>query len=508
MRAFGDAQNLGFPPSSEVAGDLQDIESTSDGDGYWIADGSGNVFEFGSATHHGDAGAIPLNEPIVGMAPTVDDDGYWLVASDGGVFSYGSAEFEGSMGGTTLNQPIVGMSSTDSGEGYWLVAADGGIFAFGDAQFLGSAGDIDLGQPITNMGTNAFGSGYWLVGADGGVFTYGVADFLGSLGSEEVPPVVDLEPTPTGDGYWLLSQDLQLTQRCEGNGYEVSFPTGWWVNDGDVAERCSLFAPEAIDVPDDSEATGATVRVDILSPPLEMVVDSVNQNASAVLASRDDLVDDRATTVVEYVTGQGLLPSGTSVYGYFVSLFDGRTLMLQTTSLVGDSFDTQKALVDEMADTVDLLVLNISTAEDIGMLGARPPGGYGTLVDARLGRAPGFDRFVLELDEDFEPAFNVQYIEPPARRPGSGFPVDVEGSSILRVNVFPVRRADISEPGTPLTYTGPERFGASSLGNVNEAVFLGDFEALTQWVLGVDQRSGFRAFLLDDPTRLVVDVNH
>ena len=66
---------------------------------------------------YGSAGGIPLNKPIVGMAPTPDGKGYWLVASDGGIFSYGDAGFFGSAGGIHLNKPIVGMAPTPDGRG-------------------------------------------------------------------------------------------------------------------------------------------------------------------------------------------------------------------------------------------------------------------------------------------------------------------------------------------------------------------------------------------------------
>jgi hypothetical protein len=42
----------------------------------------------GDAVFYGSTGSLPLNKPIVGMAPTVDWHGYWLVASDGGVFAF------------------------------------------------------------------------------------------------------------------------------------------------------------------------------------------------------------------------------------------------------------------------------------------------------------------------------------------------------------------------------------------------------------------------------------
>jgi hypothetical protein len=44
------------------------------------------------------------------MATTKAGGGYWLVASDGGIFAYGDAGFSGSMGGLPLNRPVVGMA--------------------------------------------------------------------------------------------------------------------------------------------------------------------------------------------------------------------------------------------------------------------------------------------------------------------------------------------------------------------------------------------------------------
>ena len=46
-------------------------------------------------------GAIPLNQPIVGMTATPDRNGYWLVAADGGIFSFGDAAFYGTTGAST-----------------------------------------------------------------------------------------------------------------------------------------------------------------------------------------------------------------------------------------------------------------------------------------------------------------------------------------------------------------------------------------------------------------------
>jgi len=63
------------------------------------------------------------------------------------------------------------------------VASDGGIFSFGDAQFYGSMGGHPLNEPVVAMESTADGRGYWMVASDGGVFAFGDAGFVGSVPS-------------------------------------------------------------------------------------------------------------------------------------------------------------------------------------------------------------------------------------------------------------------------------------------------------------------------------------
>jgi hypothetical protein len=169
----------GIPLQAPVIG----IASTPDHEGYWLVATDGGVFAFGDALFYGSVpGALKpgqsLNRPIVGIASTPDGKGYWLVAADGGVFAFGDATFWGSMGGVPLNKPIVGIAPNAKG-GYWLVASDGGVFSF-DAAFEGSLGGLALNAPITGMAATDDGNGYWMVAQDGGVFAFGTAPFWGS----------------------------------------------------------------------------------------------------------------------------------------------------------------------------------------------------------------------------------------------------------------------------------------------------------------------------------------
>jgi hypothetical protein len=176
--------------------------------GYWLVGTDGGIFNYGSAGFFGSTGAIPLNQPIVGMAATPDGRGYWMVASDGGIFAFGDALFYGSMGGKPLNQPIVAIAATRTGRGYWMVASDGGIFAFGDAVFYGSMGATHLNKPIVDIAPTPDGRGYWMTASDGGIFAFGDAGFFGSTGAINLAKRIEaMAPAPDGRGYWMVAGD-------------------------------------------------------------------------------------------------------------------------------------------------------------------------------------------------------------------------------------------------------------------------------------------------------------
>jgi outer membrane protein assembly factor BamB len=206
--SFGNARFFGSTGAMPLNQPIVGMAPTADGGGYWLVAADGGIFAFGDAGFVGSTGAMRLNQPIVGMAPTPDGGGYWLVAADGGIFAFGDATFFGSTGAMRLNQPIVGMAPTADGGGYWLVAADGGIFAFGDATFSGSMGGVALTRPVVGIATTADGGGYWLVASDGGIFSFGDATFLGSMGGRPLnEPIVGMATTSDGAGYWLVASD-------------------------------------------------------------------------------------------------------------------------------------------------------------------------------------------------------------------------------------------------------------------------------------------------------------
>ncbi len=205
VAACGDAAQLGSV--TNPSGTVVAIASAPTGNGYWLATSTGAVYAFGSAANHGQIPAtLQLAKPIVAMAADPATGGYWLLGGDGGVFSF-DAPFYGSTGNIHLNKPAVGMEATADGLGYRFVASDGGVFDYGDAHFYGSTGAITLNQPVVGMSNDPATGGYWLDAADGGIFSFN-APFDGSTGAIHLnQPCVGMAAMPNGGGYRFVAAD-------------------------------------------------------------------------------------------------------------------------------------------------------------------------------------------------------------------------------------------------------------------------------------------------------------
>ncbi len=207
MMSFGNVALFGSTGTIPLNAPVVAMAPTPDYRGYWLVAADGGIFAFGDAHFYGSMGGRRLNKPIVSITADPATGGYWEVASDGGIFSF-NAPFYGSMGGRVLNKPIVGIASAPGGRGYWEVASDGGIFAFGDAPFYGSMGGRVLNAPIVGIASAPDGHGYWEVASDGGIFAFGDAHFYGSMGGRRLNgPIVSISAAPDGLGYWMVGAD-------------------------------------------------------------------------------------------------------------------------------------------------------------------------------------------------------------------------------------------------------------------------------------------------------------
>lgn len=128
--------------------------------------------------------------------------------------------------------------------------------------------------------------------------------------------------------------------------------------------------------------------------------------------------------------------------------------------------------------------------------------------EIRSARHEGFDRVVVEYQGTFG-AWRVAYADRITEDP-TGDPVPLQGSAFLSVIVQNATFDNLVQvgDGVPhLVYDGPRRI-SPGLPNVREIADAGDFEAVMALGIGVDHGAGVRAYRLEDPSRLVIDVAH
>jgi len=134
---------------------------------------------------------------------------------------------------------------------------------------------------------------------------------------------------------------------------------------------------------------------------------------------------------------------------------------------------------------------------------------HALIADVRVGQHAGFDRIVFEFEPGREdvasiPQWMLREADGPPRESGSGNPIEVAGNRILHLTLI---------GGTKLTedfdlaYDGPTEFRPGSPQLV-ELVEGGDFEAVSDWYAGIEGEPCLRVFGLEDPTRLVIDLQH
>ena len=91
------------------------------------------------------------------------------------------------------------------GQGYWMLGRDDAVYAFGDAQV--HAGRHLAGRTV-DLEPTPSGRGYWVVNDTGQVATHGDAPELGSLPATSLRPsetVTAISRTASGNGYWLFT---------------------------------------------------------------------------------------------------------------------------------------------------------------------------------------------------------------------------------------------------------------------------------------------------------------
>ncbi|MBG0827938.1 hypothetical protein HS041_09180 [Planomonospora sp. ID67723] len=132
----------------------------------------------------------------------------------------------------------------------------------------------------------------------------------------------------------------------------------------------------------------------------------------------------------------------------------------------------------------------------------RSPAAPPIVTGTRFAEHRGFDRVVVDFKGDL-PGYRVEWV-PELVQDGSGEPIDVKGGAYLQVTITPANAH--TEAGAP-TWTGGPIFQAG-LGNVQNVVKTGDFEAVVGVGIVLDHKAGFRVLEQKQPNRLVIDVAH
>lgn len=131
--------------------------------------------------------------------------------------------------------------------------------------------------------------------------------------------------------------------------------------------------------------------------------------------------------------------------------------------------------------------------------------GFPVLVSVTKGDHPGYVRYVFDFDDNrpegrradgARPAWDVRYVpRSEVVQDGSGFPVPVEGTAVLRI-AFQGAAMHWDDGSVSLRHSR----------DVHERLrFGGDFEGYVTWFLGLDGERPFRAFFTGSD-KVVVDV--
>jgi hypothetical protein len=120
------------------------------------------------------------------------------------------------------------------------------------------------------------------------------------------------------------------------------------------------------------------------------------------------------------------------------------------------------------------------------------------LLQVSVGHHPTYDRVVFRFSSR-APGYDVRYV-PRVLADPSGTRVSLSGNAFLAVTMHSVASAQVGKPAAPQGRQRP-RFP-----ELRELAGSGDFEGHVSFGLGLTAKTGFRAFTLRNPDRLVVDV--
>ena len=125
-----------------------------------------------------------------------------------------------------------------------------------------------------------------------------------------------------------------------------------------------------------------------------------------------------------------------------------------------------------------------------------------TLEDVRVGSHETYDRVVFEFSGSGLPGYRIEYSDQ-ALQQASGHELPVAGDAILEVLVegTPMDRLPSNSELVP---AGPYQLATGNIAGITNG---GTFENQSQFFIGLDQQRPFEVTVMDNPTRLVIDVH-
>jgi hypothetical protein len=166
----------------------------------WSAMGDGTVV----ASRTTELGAFPGGAVVTELLTTGTGAGAWEIRTDGTVTPLGDAPDVGSLPVPPATPVVDGARSATGG--LWVVTEAGVVTALGGAAEM-PALDTPVEGTVVGIAGTPTGAGYWLVTDLGAVYAFGDAPFVGSHPQLADPaaatPIVGLLPTASGQGYWL-----------------------------------------------------------------------------------------------------------------------------------------------------------------------------------------------------------------------------------------------------------------------------------------------------------------
>jgi hypothetical protein len=332
----------------------------------------------------------------------------------------------------------------------------------------------------------------------------------------------DSEPAATQVGVRTAAQAGSWVE-CENaeEGYVLSRPADWHV--GDVPVPCGAFDPEsdALDRGSGDESQPA-VLIEHRDVPFDRAAAGPPEGEDA-LSTTEQTIDGRDAVRHETRAGDASsFPAGTRVTRWTVDLRADRTMVATTTDL-GDGdgdgggdgdYGMRQEVLDGIVTSIDWVEPGTTGEgrDPVGEPDAGPTasGDYprsgsdpASLADVRTEGHEGFDRVVVELSGAEVPSYRVAAVEPPIERDDGDGTAPVAGEAFLEIRLSP---ASVLDASGSRSYEGPDRIPVADGAVVIEVVRTGGTEGPLTFTVGLMSAAPFAVDVLDNPTRLVVDI--